>query len=418
MKYAPKGQSRHSDQEKLSGANPNKSHTRISPAAESRSVLHRSASPVSPAHARQLQSMIGNRAVSAMFTKRPAVPAAHEMTITPAPANQPIQRYYDENGKWVDGERPKDYVFLGLTKDGFPKYGPPKKEAEEAKKEEAEPVVNYPKATKQQEEEIHKHPKYLLRNDDFMHDSKYRDGKRKAFLNKTGLRSAGPKAVSTADQMNNDSPNKPMSNAISTSNPDKAPNRTDYGRNVVRIKLQKLLRAQKRGKPDAQGIRVDSTDDIINNLNKDRSLEKEDREKYKNYAKKDGEYHIRVESENSTGKKDSVPARVLRSRFIEYKDYPNQHDSDSDTDIEEEPADLYEEEQQEQEEQELNQEQEEQDLEEQEQEQKEQEQEEVGNETAVTTAEPQEEKKEQPPKKKRNNKKKKRNRKKTTGGKF
>ncbi|MGQ5389573.1 hypothetical protein ACT8ZS_01680 [Paenibacillus sp. M.A.Huq-84] len=334
MRHVPNRKQEQAQALKASVMSGRASNMPISQYAESNGKISRSTAPVLPSQVLQLQKMIGNRAVTSLLgnqTSRDSGTQVQEISISTAPAGQqPIQRYFDENGKWIDGPIPKGYVEVGQKPNGAPKFGP----AKQAQALEAEPKATYPKTTKQQEEEIHKHPKYLERSDNFMMKNQFPDGTRKSFLNKTGLRSAGSAPVRTSEQMNNDSPNKPLSNAISTSNPDASPNRTDYGKEVVRIKLHKLMRAQLRGKPDAQGIKIDSTDDIVSNLNKDQSIGSEDRNKYINYANKDGEYHIRIEGPNKKDEKDTQGARVLRNRFLKSGSYNEEHDSDSDSEVE------------------------------------------------------------------------------------
>jgi hypothetical protein len=134
-----------------------------------------------------------------------------------------------------------------------------------------------------------------------------------------GLAPAGIFEISIAEQLNQDSPNKGMSNLISFTGPQaKTVHQYAPGKAlIITLKFRKLARAILRKRRDVRHLILIRSEEVQAKAGQ-----------YTGYARSDDEYQVRVMNQGSAEKEATIPSRFI---ICEDEGFPNQHDSDSDT---------------------------------------------------------------------------------------
>jgi len=182
-------------------------------------------------------------------------------------------------------------------------------------------------------------PKVLTREDSTPKAKTNSRGQGKAHLVDKGLKTAGTVPLTATEQQDQLSPNKGRGNRISSKAPVTKGKDTSnaYGTGgSFSIKARKLERARLRGKPDAQNVRVHTTDEIVSELDKGpaKTASGKDRETLKAFAKKDREFHHSVDFHSPDD-----PDFYIPNRFLIRDDMDEIHDSDSESESEDEAED-------------------------------------------------------------------------------
>jgi len=272
-------------------------------------------------------------------------------------ARQVLQPFWElgHDGKvtWVNGAAPEGYQRTERTRKGSPVFAHPDvmegqrqaSEREAADKQDqlrraaearAVPKTRRRDIPRDARRRLDAMPELLVREDHDLRSTTGQTGRRKAHLTDKGLMAPGGAPIAAAEQMNQDSVRKERGNRISSKAPvGRGEDRSQsYGGQRIGIKARKLERARLRGKPDAQHVRTLTTDEIVGELDRDRTIDREDRQKFQSYARKDREYHSVVDFHSPED-----PGHFIPPRFLKY-DGHDMHDSDSEaeSDDDEEPA--------------------------------------------------------------------------------